>query len=95
MVVILDLVFNADARRKLRARKISTDEVYEVLALGPLVDDNPEPRVPGSRVAIGPTYEARMLTVVIQPDESSATRWHVMTAWESSVRQIADYERDS
>ena len=95
MVVVLDLVVNAQARRKLRARRITVEELEEVLALGPLVDDNPGPRVAGSRIVIGPTLAARFLTIVLQPDEASTTTWHVMSAWKSSARQIADYQRDS
>lgn len=95
LVLILDLVINAAARAKLRARGISVDEVVSALALGPVHRPNPEARVPGGLLAIGPTESARFLTFVLQPDEGSSTTWHLMSAWESSARQIAAYERDS
>jgi hypothetical protein len=46
----------------------------------------------GSVFAIGVTDGARFLTVVLQPDEASATRWHVMTDWDSSSRQIEAFQ---
>jgi hypothetical protein len=91
-VLILRLVFNLLARDKLAARGITTDEVEQVIANGPRVRENHRARVPGSIFAVGPTDAARFLTVVLQPDEADATRWHVMTAWESDPRQIADYQ---
>jgi hypothetical protein len=91
-VLILRLVFNALARAKLAARGITTREVEEVVAGGPRVRGNPNARVPGSIYVIGPTSAARFLTVVLQPDEVDATRWHVMTGWDSDTRQISDYE---
>jgi hypothetical protein len=91
-VLILHLVFNVLARTKLAARDVTTGEVEEVIANGPLIRDNPHARVAGSIYAIGPTGAARFLTIVLQPDESDPTRWHVMTGWESSDRQIADYQ---
>lgn len=93
MVLILDLVVNDLAVEKLSDRGITRIEVEQVVSRGPAVLDNAEARVKGSRAAIGPTDAARFLTVILQPDEDSATRWHVMTAWESSTRQIAAFHR--
>jgi len=92
-MLILELVINELAMEKLEARGISPVEVEQVLGNDPVVGDNPEPRVPGSKLAIGPTAAARFLAVVLQPDEGSATRWHLMTAWESSARQVAAFHR--
>jgi hypothetical protein len=91
-VLILRLVFNALAREKLAARGITTHEVEEIVASGPRVRDNPNARAPGSIYVIGPTSSARFLTVVLQPDETDPTRWHVMTGWDSDPRQISDYQ---
>jgi len=93
-MLILDLVINEVAVGKLAARGISPLEVEQVIANDPSVDDNPEPRVPGSKAMIGPTDAARFLTLILQPDEDSATRWHLMTGWESSTRQIHAFHRD-
>ena len=92
-MLILDLVINQVAATKLAARDISSGEVGQVIANGPFVRDNPAPRVPDSRIVIGPTDAARFLTLILQPDEDSATRWHVMTGWESSARQIEAFQR--
>lgn len=90
-MLIRDLVINDLAASKLAARGITEPEVEQVVMNGPYVRDNPEPRVPGSQYVIGPTNAARFLTLVLQPDDASATRWHVMTAWESSARQIKTF----
>ena len=87
-MLILDLVINELASSKLRARGISTIEVDQVVANGPAVGDNPAARVSGSKLVIGPTDAARFLTLIVQPDDDSPTRWHLMTGWESSARQI-------
>jgi hypothetical protein len=87
-VLILDLVINDLALAKLEARGITTIEVAQIIANAPAVADNPTPRVTGSKLVVGPTDAARFLTLILQPDEDSATRWHVMTGWESSARQI-------
>jgi len=91
---ILDLVINEVAVGKLAARGISSLEIEQVIANDPSVGDNPEPRVHGSKALVGPTDAVRFLTVILQPDEDTATRWHVMTAWESSARQINAFHRD-
>jgi hypothetical protein len=88
-MLILDLVINDEAIDKLAARGILRIEVEQVIANGPAVGDNPSPRVAGSKLVVGPTDAARFLTLVLQPDDDSATRWHLMTAWESPMRQIA------
>jgi len=87
-VLILVLIVNALARRKLADRGITSAEVEQVVANGPLAVPNPNARVAGSVFAIGVTDGARFLTIVLQPDEASATRWHVMTGWDSSSRQV-------
>jgi hypothetical protein len=87
-VLILDLVINDLAIAKLEARGITTFEVEQVIARGPAVGDNPTPRVFGSKMVVGPTDGARLLTLILQPDEDDPARWHVMTGWESSARQI-------
>ncbi len=92
-MLILDLVINDLALAKLEARGISTTEVEQVVANGPAVGDNPAPRVRGSKLVVGPTAAARFLTLVLQPDEDSPTRWHVMTGWESSARQLEAFHR--
>jgi len=92
-MLILELVFNAVAVRKLSARGITRVEVEQVVENGPYVRDNPEPRVAGSVIVVGPTSQARFLTVILQPDDDSATRWHVMAGWESTARQIATFHR--
>lgn len=92
-MLILDLVVNDVAVVKLVARGITGDEIDQVVRNGPYIRANPEPRVPGSMIAVGLTDAARCLTVILQPDEDTATRWHVMTAWESSARQIDTYHR--
>lgn len=91
-MLILALVVNVLARRKLAARGITSAEVEQVVANGPLVVPNPRARVTGSVFAIGVTDRARFLTIVLQPDEASATRWHVMTGWDSSQRQIETFQ---
>lgn len=93
-MLILELVINELAMQKLEARGISPIEIEQVLGNDPAVGENPQPRVAASKVAIGPTAAARFLTVILQPDEDSATRWHLMTSWESSARQIAAFHRD-
>lgn len=92
-MLILDLVVNHVAVVKLAARGISGEELDQVIDNDPSVGDNPNPRVEGSKILVGHTDAARFLTVVLQPDEGSATRWHVMTAWDSSARQIDSYHR--
>lgn len=92
-MLILDLGINQVAAAKLAARNITSSEVGQVIANGPFVRDNPAPRVPGGRIVIGPTDTARFLTLILQPDEDSATRWHVMTGWKSSTRQIEAFPR--
>lgn len=92
-MLILELVINALAAEKLAARQITGIEVEQVVANGPYVRENPEPRVAGSLIVIGPTDAARFLTLVLQPDEASTTRWHVMSGWDSSARQIAAFQR--
>lgn len=91
-MLILELVINALAAEKLAARDIMGIEVEQVIANGPFARGNPEPRVPGSVIVIGPTDAVRFITLVLQPDEASSTRWHVMTGWDSSVRQIAAFQ---
>lgn len=91
-MVILALVVNALARRKLAARAITSAEVEQVVANGPLVIPNPNARAAGGVFAIGATDGARFLTIVLQPDETSTTRWHVMTGWDSSPRQIRTFQ---
>lgn len=92
-MLILDLVINEVAVAKLQARAITRIEVEQVIANGPAVGDNAKPRVRGSKVAVGPTDAARFLTLILQPDEESATRWHLMTGWDSSARQIDAFHR--
>lgn len=92
-MLILELVINVLAAEKLAARGITGLEVEQVIAMGPFVQPNHTARVPGSIVVIGPTDAARFLTLILQPDEASSTRWHVMTGWDSSARQIAAYQR--
>lgn len=94
-MLILDLVINRRAAEKLAARNITSVEVEQVIANGPYVRENPLPRVNGSVIVIGPTDGARFLTLILQPDENSATRWHVMTGWPSSTRQIEAFHRSS
>lgn len=91
-VLILVLVVNALALRKLADRGITSAEVEQVVANGPLVVPNPNARLAGSVFAIGITDGARFLTIVLQPDEASPTRWHVMTGWDSSPRQIEAFQ---
>jgi len=43
--------------------------------------------------AIGHTDAMRFMTFVLQPEESRPTRWHVMTGWQSTARQIAAFQR--
>jgi hypothetical protein len=90
-VLILELVINRVAAAKLAGRRITSIEVEQVVANGPYVRDNPTPRTAGSQIVIGPTDAARFLALILQPDEDSPTRWHVMTGWESSTRQIAAF----
>jgi hypothetical protein len=90
-VLILELVINRLAAAKFAGRRITSIEVEQVIANGPYVRDNPTPRMAGSQIVIGPTDRARFLTLILQPDEDSTTRWHVMTGWESSTRQIKAY----
>lgn len=92
-MLILDLVINDVAVAKLAARGITRREVEQVVENGPYVRSNPEPRVAGSAIVVGPTNAARFLTVILQPDEGSATRWHVMTGWDSSARQVGTFHR--
>lgn len=92
-MLILELVINGLAAAKLAARGITGLEVEQVIANGPFVRANPEPRVSGSMIVIGPTDAARFLTLILQPDEASPTRWHLMTGWDSSARQIETYLR--
>lgn len=94
-MLILELVINDLAASKLASRGIADVEVEQVIAHGPYVRDNPEPRVLGSKIVVGPTDAARFLTLILQPDEDSPSRWHVMTGWPSSARQIAAYHRSS
>lgn len=91
-MLILHLVINALARRELAARQITSAEAEQIVANGPLVVPNPAARVPGSLFAIGPTDAARILTIVLQPDEASATTWHVMTGWDASPRQVRAFQ---
>lgn len=92
-MLILELVINAVAAAKLAARQITSIEVEQVIANGPFARENPEPRVAGSSIVIGPTNAARFLTLILQPDENSPTRWHVMTGWDSSARQIEVFHK--
>ena len=92
-MLILELVINALARSKLDARGITTRDVEQVVACGPLVVPNPRARVQGSVFAIGHTDSMRFVTLVLQPDDSRPTRWHVMSGWESSERQVAAFQR--
>ena len=91
-MLILVLVVNALARHKLTDRGITSAEVEQVVANGPLVVPNPNARVAGSMFAIGVTDGARFLTIVMQPDDASATRWHLMTGWDASSRQIEAFQ---
>ncbi len=54
-MLILELVINALAAVKLEARSITGLEVEQVIANGPFVRENPEPRVPDSLIVVGPT----------------------------------------
>ncbi|MGI8700829.1 MAG: hypothetical protein ACR2JU_06430 [Nocardioidaceae bacterium] len=92
-MLILDLVANHLAVVKLAARGITGDEIDQVIGNDPAVGDNPNSRVDGSKILVGHRDIARFLTVVLQPDDDSATRWHVMTAWDSSARQIDSFHR--
>ncbi|UUY03866.1 hypothetical protein LRS13_24960 [Svornostia abyssi] len=92
-MLILELVINHLAAEKLTDRRISERDVREVISNGPLVVPNPLPRVRGSIVAIGMTNGARFLTLILQPDVDSPTRWHVMTGWDASARQIDAFHR--
>ncbi len=93
LVLILELVINRTAAQKLADRGIGEQDVREVISNGPLVVPNPLPRVRGSLVAIGVTKSARFLALILQPDEDSAIRWHVMTGWDASPRQIDAFHR--
>jgi len=94
LVLILELVINASARAKLDARQVSRRDAEQVIANGPLVIENPHARVAGSVFVIGHTDALRFITLVLQPDHASTTRWHIMTGWESTPRQVAAFQGD-
>jgi hypothetical protein len=89
------LIINARGLAKLASRGISPSEVEQVRRNGPYVPANPHPRVPDSRLMIGPTDGGRMLTLVIQPDANDPGAWHVMTGWPSTTRERNAYQRNA
>lgn len=92
-VFIARLIFNEAAEAKLAARGIALTDVYDVYADGAYFPRNPHPRVPGSRMMIGPDRGGRCLTIVLQPDADDEAVWHVMTGWPSTERQRDDWRR--
>lgn len=92
-MLILELVINDLEASKLAARGITRADVEQVLRNGPAVADNPEPRVLGSKLVVGATDSARFLTLILQPNDDHTTRWHLMTGWPSSARQVVAFHR--
>lgn len=88
----LSIEFNLEALRKLAERAISVDEVTEVFQRTPVVwIENPNPRTDDNRWLIEPTRAGRFLTVVVDRDSTDHSRWHVMTAWDSTKPQTRLY----
>ncbi len=94
-MLVARLLFNDVALAKLARRGIAMSEVAQLPRNGTLVTRNAHPRVPGSRLLIGPTDGGRMLTVVIEPDRADDATWHVRTAWDASARERSAYHRRS
>lgn len=90
-MLIARLIVNPLAEQKLGRRGVSVRELLQVAANQPYVTANPHPRVSGSRLIIGPTDGGRLLTVVVQPDARDKAAWHVMTAWDSTRREIGAF----
>lgn len=87
------LVFSETALMKLARRGIALGEVEQLPRNGAIGMRNPRPRVPGSRMLIGPTDGGRLLTVVIEPDHADDGTWFVRTGWEANLRERNTYRR--
>jgi hypothetical protein len=83
-VFIAELLFDDFVSVTLARRGIEADEAHQLRRNGSIWLDNPRPRVPGSRLLVGPTDGGRLLTVVIAPHKSDGGIWLVKTAWDSS-----------
>jgi len=90
---IVELHLNDLVLAKLAARGIRDNEVEQVLANRPYLAANPHPRVPTSRLLIGPTDGGRLITIVVQPDRLEPSLWHVMTGWGATRREILTFRR--
>lgn len=90
---IARLIINAEAERKLGERGITITDVESILRAVHYTPANPHPRVPGSRLLIGPDRGGRCLTIVLQPDRDDEAGWHVMTGWESTRGQRDAWRR--
>jgi hypothetical protein len=94
-VFIARMILSSHVAAKLSRRGIAPKEVVQLRANGAVTTRNPRPRAPGSRLLIGPTDGGRLLTVVIERDQTDEAIWHIRTAWESSGAEQMFYYRRS
>lgn len=84
--LITELVFTAAAEVKLERRRISPDEVRDLLWNDYRVLVNPTAPRRDRRYLIGQTNGGRFLTIVIASTVEPTT-WLVITGWEATSRQ--------
>ena len=89
------MVLSSRGAAKLGRRGIAPREVIQLQANGAVTKRNPRPRAPGSRLLIGPTDGGRLLTVVVERDQTDEAIWHIRTGWESSRAEQMFYYRRS
>lgn len=89
------MLFSERAIAKLVRRGIDPKVIQQLPGNGILGMPNPRPRVPESRLLIGPTNGGRMLTVVVDSEPADDAIWHVRTAWDSSAAEQMFYYRRS